>query len=826
MYVCVQYTSTGTPIHQKVKAGQTCVFESDAERMDFIYVYAASYIQEVGDLSRCFVGDNNFSSAIRLQKLVIGSTDDGYNNTFMKEVLVANNPLLEYLDLRNISGIDTVINVSSCSNLKELYAEGTNATGIIFANGGLLQTAHLPSITSLSMKNLNYIEDFVVDSYNNLQSLTVENTPNVNTYNIVINAPYLKLLRLINLNWDFIPKISDDSIFDRLLTIGGFDSSGYEIDMSVLTGIASVAVIGQHDLQKYKETWSDLNIEAETIKPQFKVTFVNYDGTVLDTQYIEQFESAVNPITREENPIATPAKNSTIQYSYAFAGWDSALTNVVADRIITATYTESLREYTIKYVSKGIVVKTATGLYGDNIVYDGDTPVYTAGEPYVFNLFNRWDKSGFLDNNIDENGVKTINAIFDEFVYSATAFDGKELEDLSPVEIYALTKLNELGTINMRDIITDKDPYTIVVGNDVTYDDVASEVLISKKTVFNGVNDYMDTGIQLFDEDKDFVLAIDYEFASSTPNAVLAQCYQGNGSVGFKLQYNNGIQLKWGSNSTDNIASVNKREMVVIRHKKGESNLTVYSSNLDGVGVETYSLASKNFTSTTTLVFGCEKQTSTIFTNYASGNIHWAKIWYKDLGEEVCKDIALWTHESIRLEVCGFNKYYLADNPDGMCSFSLLATHLLDRTKRWSASNSNAGGWARSELNESLNTRLYNAMPIQIRELLKNVIVYSSIGQMSTELNSSNCYITIPAVVEVDSSKNTEPYNSEGIRISYMGNNDARKRAFNNGEYYGYYTRSPNVGYVNYVWRVDENGATQPITNPTTNYGVLIELSF
>ena len=49
MYVCVRYSSTGTPIHKKVKAGETCYFESDAERMDFIYVYAASFIQAIGD---------------------------------------------------------------------------------------------------------------------------------------------------------------------------------------------------------------------------------------------------------------------------------------------------------------------------------------------------------------------------------------------------------------------------------------------------------------------------------------------------------------------------------------------------------------------------------------------------------------------------------------------------------------------------------------------------------------------------------------------------------------------------------------------------------
>lgn len=835
MYVCVKYSSTGTPIHKKVKAGEICYFENNAERMDFIYVYAASFIQEVGDLSRCYVGDNNFSSATRLQKLVIGSTDDGYENTFMTEVLVANNPLLEHLDLRNISGINTVINVSSCSNLKELYAEGTNATGVIFANGGLLQTAHLPSVTSLLMKNLNYIEDFVVDGYDNLQTLIVENTPSINTYDIVINAPSLKLLRLINLDWNFTPQISDASIFNRLLTIGGIDSSGYEVDLSVLTGIASVSVIGQYDLYKYQEAWSDLTITPTTIKPQFKVTFVNDNGVILDTQYIEQFESAIDPITREENPISTPTKDSTIQYNYTFAGWDNALTNIVADRIIVATYTESLREYLIQYVSKGVTVKSATGLYGDNIVYDGNVPVYTAEEPYAFYLFNRWDKSGFLDNGFDKNGVKTVNAIFDKFEYTSTAFDGKDLKDLSPVEIYALTKLNETGVVNIQNIITDKDPYTIVVGNDVDYDDINSKLLISEKTYFNGSN-YVDTGIQLFNEDKDFVLAIDYEFLSgNTSNAVLAQCFQANGSNGFKLSYNNGVKFTWGTTS-DSVTSANKREILVIRHKKGDNNLTIYKSNLDGDEVLSVELVrTKTTTGTGTLVFGSARADDGIYEYHAIGNVNWAKVWYADLGEEVCKDLAMWTHESITLEACGFRRYYLANNTSKRCSFSLLASHLLNRTMRWNSANTNDGGWASSALNNALNTRLYNAMPIQIKELLKKVIVYSNDGIGSsdpyyTEVLPSDCYITIPALIEVDSTQDAEPYNSEGVAISYLNTNDSRKRAFDGGDYYGYWTRSPNVNYANYIWRVDESGVTQGITNASGHngypLGVLIEISF
>ena len=856
MYVCVQYTSTGTPIHKKVKAGQTCYFESTADRMDFIYVYAASYIQEVGDLSRCFVGDNNFSSATRLQRLTIGSTDEGYENTFMKEVLVSNNPLLEYLDLRKISGINTVINVSSCSNLKELYAEGTNATGVIFANGGLLHTAHLPSLTSISMKNLNYIEDFVVDGYDKLQTLIVENVPNINTYNIVTNAPSLKLLRLINLNWDFTPRIENASIFNRLMSIGGIDSSGYEIDLSVLTGIASVALIGEYNLHQYKIAWPDLTIEATTIKPQFKVTFVNDDGTILDTQYIEQFDSAVDPITRDENPIPTPKKDSTIQYNYTFSGWSGSLANIVADRVIRALYSESIREYTIKYVVNGEPVKTARGVYGTNIVYDGNIPVWTAEEPFAFYLFNRWDKSGLLDGGFDDNGVKTVNAVFDKFTYSATAFNGKHLCDLTPVEIYAMNKLGLTKDIIPEDAPNGYNCYTINVGNDVEYDDIESELLVDNKTyvgagsnygkstVFNGSN-YIDTGIQLFDVDRDFVIALDYEFntfdSSKEKAPVLAQCYKNNGNIGFKLWYNSGVQFTWSSSAPNEaVAGLNDREMVIIRHKKGDTKLTVYNSNLDGTSILMYSLDSKEFTSDATLVFGCEKQSATVFNHYAVGKIHWAKIWYNDLGDSVCKSLATWIHERITLEMSGFHRYYLSDNPDEMCNFSLLTTHLLGRTEQWNNSTTNDGGWAKSTLNTKLNNRLYNAMPTNIKLLMKRMVVKSNDGMGTsmpyyTDITSSNCYITIPSLFDVDPGKSMEPYSSETVQgtISFMGTSADRKRAFDGGDYNDYWLRSPYTStttsgstWANYVWRIDNKGDSQGVSAATNQYGVVIEISF
>lgn len=816
VYLNVKY-NTSPPIKIRAVPNQEYTIPYTDALADIIEIYSASCLKSIGDLSACYLTNGTFAQATKITELILGNDTEGYNNTNVMTLGLGSNELLNKLDIQNMSGLTHSLDLSGLKNLEELYAFGSGTSGVIFADGGNIRIAEVPDVGTLQMKNLNYLTDdgFEVASNYSLSRLVAEHSE-LDLISLINNSPNLRQVRLTGIDWT----LEDTTLLERLYGLAGVTNTGANIDQSVLAGKVHIPVIRQQQLLDYQNAWSDLEIVADTIIEQFAVTFMNADGNVLEVQYVDKGEDAIDPTTRTDNPLS-PTIASTVQYDYTFAGWDSSLLDVFSERTITATYTSSLRSYTIKYVSKGVTLQTSTGLYGENVPYTGSTPTYTAEESgYVYYLFNRWDKSGFID------GDKTVNAIFDRFEYTSTSFAGRDLADLSPVEIYAM---NKLGLA--ENIITNKDPYTIVVGNDIDYDDIESELLISEKTYFDGSN-YVDTGVQLFDEDRDFVLAIDYEFLSGNKsNAVLAQCFQANGTNGFKLWYSSandftGAKLTWGATS-DNVVAVNKREVIVIRHKKGDNNLTIYKSNLDGDAVvSTELIRTKSTIGNGTLVFGCARADDGIYENHAIGNVNWAKVWFADLGDDVCKNLAMWTHESITLEACGFRKYYLSDNTSKRCSFSLLASHLLGRTKRWGASNSNAGGWANSELNASLNERLYNAMPTQIKQLLKKVIVYSSIGQMSMELSSSNCYITIPALIEVDPTQTSEPYNSEGISISYLSTNDSRKRAFDGGDYNAYWLRTPNAGYSNYIWRVEADGQTQGITNATTSLGVLIEISF
>ena len=818
MYLNVKY-GTQSPIQLRAKPGIEYEIPFEGSSADIIDIYSSSLIQSFGDLSSCYPTTVDTSKASKIKELIIGNGTEGYDNPGLTSLTMGANDLLEILNIENVSGLTQTLEMSALQNLRELYAHGSNIGGVTIAPGGKIEIAELPAISSMTMRNLLYLAKLDITSLDKLTKLVVENCSTVDLLTIINAAPNLNRLRVMGINWN----LEDTEVLKRLYDMAGVDKSGYNTDRSVIGGKVHVPVIKEQQLYDYRAAWPDLEIVFDSMIEQYSVTFVNDNGVVLEVQYVNKGGSAIDPSTRADNPLI-PTKDSSVSHNFEFAGWDSSLSAVFDHRVITAVYTATLRTYTVKYVSKGITLQESTGLYGEYIPYEGSDPTYTVEESaYVYYLFDRWDKSGVVD------GDKTIEALYDRFAYNTGAFDGKILTDLRPVEIYAMSKLGLAESV-----VYDKDPYSFIIGGDIDYDDIESKVIIAEKTHFNGSN-YIDTGIRLFDEDRDFVLAIDYEFLDgNTTNSVLAQCFQANGSNGFKLWYTasttssvySGSKFTWGT-SAENIVESNKREILVIRHLKGENNLTVYRANLEGSSQMVVDLERTRSTiGDSPLVFGCSRADDGIYENYAVGNIYWCKLWYADLGDNTCRNLSAWPHEKITLEACGFRKYYLSDNSTKRCSFSMLAANLLSCVGTWASTNSNSGGWKNSSLNTMLNSRLYEALPRQIRAIIKQVKIPSSIGNKSTEVETSDCFITVPAVIEVDPTMTTEPYINEGSSISYMTNNTSRMRAYSDGTYDRYWLRSPNVTSDSYVYRVNADGSMYGFVIPYYTAGILIEISF
>lgn len=805
-------------IKRRGKRGQTYEIKSPIAALNDteIYVYNASIIQSIGDIAPFYPGYTDFNQGIKLTDLTVGSGTEGYSNTNLHDFGIGRNVLLERLNLQNVPNLRKTISLANCFNLEEFLADGSGITGVIFATGGKIRTAHLPAISSMTAKSLNHLTDLTFENYDNITTLSIDNCPVIDEQDLLSKAINLTRLRLTGINWN----LNDTVLLDRLAKMAGIDENGYNTVTSVLAGRVHVPIMREQKLAHYNTIWPDLEVAYDTMITQYRLTFQNADTnhTVLDIQYVDKGTDGVDPVTRTDNPIPKPNLESTVSTDYTYAGWDDTFTGIFADRVITAVYTETTREYTARFVSKGIVLQEKKGPYGTTVYYDGDTPTYTAEEAaYKYNLFKGWDKSGYID------GDKVINAVYDTCEYTEGYFDGKELADMSEVEIYTMMKMGLESTL-----LTVKDSLDFKIGVDYSYNDIEEHEVIASDVKFDGTN-YLDTKLAIMNKDRDFTVAIDYEFAGgNTSGATLAQCFQSDGSNGFRLWYSTEPRLSWGTDSL-RPSGATSREIIVLRHKAGSNTLMVYNSNLSAYDVLSSTLTAIRIPEiTSTLVFGCSKADDGIYENYAKGTVHWCKVWYADLGDQQCKDISSMIHATLPMELAKFRGYYLADTASKRANLTFLASNLLGVSRQYSNKSTNTGGWADATLNTWINTRLYKAISPLWKALIKPVKVYSSVGNKSNDISVSNCYFYVPSLYEVDATASQEPYiNETNATIPYLTGDESRKRAkvSTPDVYETYWTRSPNATVTNWIYTVSDQGASYGFSYPSYDGGILLMFS-
>lgn len=745
MYLTVLYGNSPSPKQVRAKAGQEYEITTTLTEMDdtAILIYCASRIQALNDLSACYIHDNDFSKASKLKTLIIGNTTSGYENTFLTTLNMGNNTLLETLDVRNCPNLSGSINLSACSNLENLYAEGTSISSVSFARNGKVKIAHFPStINTLSLLNLNYLTGLVIAGYSNLETFICEYS-NVDALTILQNAiSSLQTVRILGIDW----QLPSTTLLNTCANMYNSMFSG------------NVYISGQirnQELYNYASKWPDLTVEynPNNIITQYLVTYVNDDddNAVLYSCYVDQGATPPDPV--DAGFISTPTLQSTNQYSYSFDGWDDITSQIIADKTITATYTRSVRTYTVKWYGRaGLLLKTASNVpYGSEVDFnDGgyDNPTWTDGEPSnIYHVFAGWDRNtGFIRGDTD------VYAIWQ----TASAFPavGTEMKDMTVAEIYGIGQAGMQSTF-----FEDLDYVDITMGQDFTFSDVEDEE-IGKDVLLTGIQRdqfvsggyYFDgshafeTNIKLFDEDSPaFTMAIDFQFNSSESGATLVSNHVGNTAEGFRL-YFNGIHptLQWGDQSVT-VGYGKMRDIVVLRHPENSRYLYVYTSissdnntaSRFGEEVVKTTLLRANTTQTSEpLSFGAVHY-STGFRNYGTGTIHWCKIWHDDIGDVNAKALASWVHEPLRMEYWGAGKYYYA-NTSSPCKLSFIANNQLGGLKGrgyyHQSTNTNTGGWDASLLRAFMNGKLFKGIPLIWQSVIKAVEIRATSGGQSTNI--------------------------------------------------------------------------------------------
>ena len=787
----------GTPYREKAEKGQTYTidFSQQSKLNDtVINIYSAQMIQEIGDISRLYPGTPNFSNASRLRSLQIGSSTEGYMNSNLTGVTLGNNSMLEYLYVQNLAYINTGLDLSNCQSLTYLDASGSSFTGYEFAVGGLLAEAYIESPTSLSMRNLYYLEDenFHVTSFDNLDTLRIENCQGIDSLTIVNEATNLARARLLDIDW----ALAETTVLNRLILIAGLNENGNNLPVSVLTGEVYVSgSIRNQELSQYSEAWTNLDVtyNPSNLITQYKVTYVNADDnhTVLYETYVDQGNSAPDPVSL--GLISTPTLTSTDQYDFTYSGWDNIASVIISDRTVTATYTTSVRTYTVSFYARvGVLLEQFTDVsYGAEVVPTVH-PTWTDGESNnIYHLFAGWDKStGYVRGDTD------VFAVWD----TASSFPalGTDMSAMTPAEMYGI------GQAGLQDTYWEDGDYfdfvlghdfnfsnvnDIEIGSDVTLTGIQRDTFVHGGYYFNGESAFT-TNIKLFDEDSPaFTMAIDFQFNPTDTGATLISNHVGNTAEGFRFYYNGTAPtIQWGDQSVA-VGSSNRRDIVVLRHPEGSRYLYVYSagntgaSELFATSVTKTTLLRSNTTQTDEpLTFGGIHYSSG-FRNYGKGTIHWCKIWLDDLGDTNAYKLATWSREDYRMEYWGKGKYYYADSSTP-CKASFIGNSILGnlsgRGYYMNSSNTNVGGWDESLMRTFINNRVFNAMPTVIQSLIKSVEIRATAGNKSTEIITSFDKIYLPSYREVGSGTTANGYIEEVgtsiAPISLFPNNASRAK--------------------------------------------------
>ena len=120
---------------------------------------------------------------------------------------------------------------------------------------------------------------------------------------------------------------------------------------------------------------------VQPVKPEtYMITWI-VDGV----STVEEYELAAMPAYKGNTDKAADA-----QYTYTFTGWTPEIAVVTGDATYTATYTRTVRSYTITFVNDdGTVLDSQLASYGEIPVYTGDTPEKAADAQYTY-TFAGW----------------------------------------------------------------------------------------------------------------------------------------------------------------------------------------------------------------------------------------------------------------------------------------------------------------------------------------------------------------------------------------------------------------------------------------------------
>ena len=198
----------------------------------------------------------------------------------------------------------------------------------------------------------------------------------------------------------------------------GHKFSGWYFDRNLSEKVEDNYTIGNENVDFY----------AKYTPKTYTVTWVNYDGTVLETDGNVEYNS-----TPHYNG-ATPERAAETGYIYEFKGWNPEISPVTGDVTYTAEYNKIANKYTVTWVNyDGTVLETDGNVeYNSTPHYNGATPERAAETGYIYE-FKGWNPE-ISPVTGDVTYTAEYNKIANKYTVTWVNYDGTVLETDGNVE--------------------------------------------------------------------------------------------------------------------------------------------------------------------------------------------------------------------------------------------------------------------------------------------------------------------------------------------------------------------------------------------------------
>ena len=371
----------------------------------------ADMLTSLGDLSGLQVETIDISLATHLTSLKVGDASQDYSNKNLTSITFGNNTLLRSIDLRNCAVLNTSIDISGCTNIEEVYCEGTSITGINLPDGGVLKTLHLPdTITNLTIRNQTSLTDFVLNDSSNLTTLRLENVGSlIDAPSVINNMADGSRIRALDINWEVDTEADLTTLYNKLIKMRGLDENGNNTDIAVLTGRIRVnEKVSDEIVGSYYEFFTDVVIDDGSSEI-YLLNYKDRDGAILYSIRVSEGADAIDPIA--EGYIETPEPIITDTYRYEFVSWSELPKNINRHYIIIATYHT---KFPIKFYNGNELIYSQWCVQGDSAedpVASGAISAPTkAGTSDISYKFSKWDN---LPTNVQS--LTNIYALYDTY---------------------------------------------------------------------------------------------------------------------------------------------------------------------------------------------------------------------------------------------------------------------------------------------------------------------------------------------------------------------------------------------------------------------------